>query len=474
MRYRTRLATATVMSALMLNGCAVAGPDFVSPATSAPAQYQSAPSAGAFVFGDPSAGQAWWTAFGATDLDQLVTDALKGSPTVQDAEAALASASAAMAVVEGARAPQASLTASPEEARINSTAFGFTGFPPRTISRYAIGARMSYDLDLFGANRRAAESAKARLDGQAYQLDAARLTVAGNTARTAILIAALRTQIASSEAVIADDRQTLALAQKSVDAGASGRIELLRVQTQLEQDQAILPSLKRDLAVAQNALAALTGHAPGDWTARSFALDQFKVPSSLPMAVPAALVHGRPDIMAAEMTYHAAIAQIGVERARLYPNLNITAQFAQTALTPDGLINGSATGWSLATGLTAPLLNGGALKAKTRQAEAEAKRAQARYQATVLKAFVEVADGLEGVSASEAELRLRKSALTTAEDNLRLVRRAYELGSLRLVDVLDAQRQANGARQAFARTQGQRLLAYADLYAATATVSRPD
>ena len=83
-----------------------------------------------------------------------------------------------------------------------------------------------------------------------------------------------------------------------------------------------------------------------------------------------------------------------------------------------------------------------------------------------------MADGLEGVSASEAELRLRQSALTTAEENLRLVRRAYELGSLRLVDVLDAQRQANGARQAFSRTQGQRLLAYADLYAATATVSR--
>ena len=140
MRYRTRLASAIAMSALILSGCAVVGPDFTSPASSAPAQYQSVPSAGAFVFGDPSAGQAWWTAFGAADLDLLVTDALKGSPTVQDAEAALESASAAMAVVEGVRAPQASLTASPEEARINSTAFGFTGFPPRTISRYAIGA----------------------------------------------------------------------------------------------------------------------------------------------------------------------------------------------------------------------------------------------------------------------------------------------------------------------------------------------
>lgn len=178
----------------------------------------------------------------------------------------------------------------------------------------------------------------------------------------------------------------------------------------------------------------------------------------------------RPDILAAESAYHAATAQIGVDRARLYPNLDITAQFAQTALSPDGLFNSTGTGWNLASGLTAPLWNGGTLRAKVRQAEAEARRAETRYRATVLKAFVEVADGLEAVSASESELRLRQTALATAEENLRLARRAYDLGSLRLLDVLDAQRQANGARQAFARVQGQRLLAYADLFAASATV----
>lgn len=471
MHYRTRLNTGVCLTAVLLTGCATVGPDFTSPSAVAPSRYQAVESTGGFVFAGESAGPPWWTSFGAADLDTLVATALKGSPTIAEAEAALDSARAAAAVVEGASSPLVGLSSGVERARINGAAFGFDGFPNRTISRYTVGSTVSYDLDLFGGNRRALESASAKVQVQGYQLDAARLAIAGNTTRTAILIAALRAQITTAEAVVADDRQTLALAQRSVDAGASGRIDLLRVQTQLAQDLAVLPALRRDLASAQNALAALTGSAPGDWTDRTFSLEDFTVPSSRPLAIPSLLLRGRPDILAAESAYHAAIAQIGVDRARLYPNLNITAQFAQTALSPDGLFGPAGAGWNLASGLTAPLWNGGSLRARVRQAEAEARRAEARYRATVLKAFVEVADGLEAVSASETELRLRQTALTTAEENLRLARRAYELGSLRLLDVLDAQRQANGARQAFGRAQGERLLAYADLFAATATVA---
>lgn len=469
MRYRTRLVMGVCMSAALLGGCVTVGPDFISPSTLTPSRYQAIGGAGGFAFADENAEAPWWTLFGAADLDTLVADALTGSQAIAEAEAALESARAAAAVVQGAGSPQVGLSGGAERTRINAAAFGFDGFPNRTISRYSVGGKISYDLDLFGGNRRARESASARLEGQEYQLEAARLAIAGNTVRTAILIAALRAQIATSEAVVADDRQTLALAQRSVDAGASGRIDLLGVQTQLAQDEAVLPALRRDLAAAQNALAALTGRAPGDSIQRPFSLEDFTAPSSTPLAIPSALLRGRPDILAAESAYHAATAQIGVDRARLYPNLDITAQFAQTALSPDGLFNSTGTGWNLASGLTAPLWNGGTLRAKVRQAEAEARRAETRYRATVLKAFVEVADGLEAVSASESELRLRQTALATAEENLRLARRAYDLGSLRLLDVLDAQRQANGARQAFARVQGQRLLAYADLFAASAT-----
>ncbi|MBK6705661.1 MAG: hypothetical protein IPG56_19120 [Caulobacteraceae bacterium] len=45
-----------------------------------------------------------------------------------------------------------------------------------------------------------------------------------------------------------------------------------------------------------------------------------------------------------------------------------------------------------------------------------------------MRAFGEVADALSGLAAAEAELSLRNEALTLAEENLRLARRAYELG----------------------------------------------
>ncbi|MDO9216392.1 MAG: TolC family protein, partial [Lacisediminimonas sp.] len=134
------------MMAVLLAGCATVGPDFTSPSTLSPSRYRAVESTGGFVFAGESAGPPWWTSFGAADLDTLVAAALKGSPTIAEAEAALDSARAAAAVVEGASSPQVGLSSGVERARINGAAFGFDGFPNRTISRYSVGSRVSYDL----------------------------------------------------------------------------------------------------------------------------------------------------------------------------------------------------------------------------------------------------------------------------------------------------------------------------------------
>ena len=45
----------------------------------------------------------------------------------------------------------------------------------------------------------------------------------------------------------------------------------------------------------------------------------------LPVAVPSALVHNRPDILEAEARLHAATAEVGVATANLYPNITLSA-----------------------------------------------------------------------------------------------------------------------------------------------------
>jgi outer membrane protein TolC len=62
----------------------------------------------------------------------------------------------------------------------------------------------------------------------------------------------------------------------------------------LEQDRALLPPLRGQLAAARHALALLVGHAPADWTAPNFTLAELNLAAPVPVALPSALVRKRP------------------------------------------------------------------------------------------------------------------------------------------------------------------------------------
>lgn len=75
--------------------------------------------------------------------------------------------------------------------------------------------------------------------------------------------------------------------------------------------------------------------------------------------MPSQLVRRRPDIRAAEALLHAANADYSVAVAKLYPQLNLSANLGAQALTGDALFGGASAVWSLVGQLTQPLFNRG-------------------------------------------------------------------------------------------------------------------
>ena len=102
--------------------------------------------------------------------------------------------------------------------------------------------------------------------------------------------------------------------------------------------------------------------------------------------MPSELVHSRPDIQAAEALLHVANAEYGVAIAKLYPQVNLSADLGLLALTTDTLFSGSSTVWGLVGQLTQPLFNPG-LPAEKRAALAGFDAAAANYQNVVLEAL---------------------------------------------------------------------------------------
>ena len=198
---------------LALCGCTV-GPDFHTPAATAPSTYTPAPQptvtsastgtgGAAQRFADVDAiGGGWWRAFGSNALDRLVQQSLDDSPTLAQARMKLTQAQEDYIAQAGAtELPQLDAKLSVTREKVDPTSFGIPNIKqPGPFTLYNASVSVSYALDLFGANRRALEGLAAQVDYQRYEFDAARSSLAGNVVTTAFRRASFARQIASVSA----------------------------------------------------------------------------------------------------------------------------------------------------------------------------------------------------------------------------------------------------------------------------------
>src|SRR4029079_12786208 len=96
---------------------------------------------------------------------------------------------------------------------------------------------LSYNLDLWGANRRQIESLEALAEAQCFQLEGAYLSLASNVAAAAILEASLRAQIEGTERIIAAQRDTLDILNRQSGLGPVTRAEAAPQQAPLPPAQ---------------------------------------------------------------------------------------------------------------------------------------------------------------------------------------------------------------------------------------------
>jgi NodT family efflux transporter outer membrane factor (OMF) lipoprotein len=412
----------------------------------------------------------WWELFQSRDLDLLVREAMQNSLTIEAAKARVAQAQEAVVATSSALYPQVGFNAGAARQKLSATSFGLSPnqFPlPPNFNLFQIGASASYTVDSSGATRRSVERDAALAELPRHQLDAAYLTLTGDTIAEAIQIAAVHAQLEALDEILAIDQQNLELVGKERRAGTVPDSDVIVAEAQLATDRTLRPPLEQQLNQAEHLLAVLIGRAPGAWSPPALELSKVELPRELPVSLPSQLVHLRPDILAAEAQLHAASAEVGVATAQLYPSLTLSASGSTGALTGSDLFSPASLVWSMAAGLTQPIFDGGLRRAQRRAALAAFKGSSADYQETVLLAFAQVADALTALQHDGALLAAQQHAMDMASQSVHLQRISYEAGGSGLLSLLDAQRQYQQALLGYVRAQAQRYEDTAQLLVAT-------
>lgn len=468
----------SLLPLLALAGCTV-GPKFERPAAPGATAYLGTHEASGTAAGAPGValgegpGLRWWEAFGSPELNALVDRAIANNASLAAANATLERARQEIAAVAGRGLPQVDANARIEHEQINLASFGFDksllpGLSNPTLNLYTVGGGVSYDLDLFGANRRRVEAARAAGEAQWRQAQAAHLTIAGRVVNQALTIAAIRARIATTKALIGEDERLVRFTEARRKGGEGTMVEVLNVQAQLTADQGDLPQLEQSLDAALHMLATLVGVTPGELGPVDFDLAHFALPAAVPVTLPATLVRKRPDILQAEAELHAATAQVGVATAALYPDITIGATIATASPLVGRLFTHDNKGYDLFGAVSTPIFHGGTLKANKRGAEAAMRASEATYRQTVLEAFQQVADLLDALQADQRSLANQQNAADVARRSRNLSQRSFQVGNSGILTVLDAERLYQRAELALVDARARRFLDLARLYVATA------
>ena len=408
----------------------------------------------------------WWELFKSPELDVLIKKALQQNPNLGAADAALRSSQENVnAAIGGQYFPAFGLNSGATRQLQPAGIYGLP-FGSDTYNLYNATVNVTYKLDVFGGARRAVENARARAEIAQFQLEGAYLSLTANIVTGAVREAALRAQIQSTEEILKAQTNLADVTEKQLAIGTVSKVDVTSQRTLVSNSQVDLFTYERNLAFARNQLAILVGELPSNANMTKFDLKSLQLPEKLPLSVPSSLVRQRPDVRAAEAQLKATNALVGVATANLLPQFNITGAIGSAALTSEGLFGPNAALWSIVGGIFQPLFQGGQLLAQRRGAIANYEQAVFQYQATVLKAFQEVADALRALETGAQALKSASDAERYAYETLDLVQQQYKLGTASYLSVLYYQNQYQIAKVKSVSTQATRFSDTAALFAA--------
>ena len=398
---------------------------------------------------------AWFHGFASDELDSLIAQARENNLDIAAAAARVREANA--------RARQAGAALLPEvDATGNIEQFG-GGSHGASASEtdWSTLLSASYEVDFWGKNRAASNSAKLLAQASRADLATIRIAISSGVAQSYFQVLSLRERIALARLNLEASQGVLRYTEARYDAGRAGPAELAAQRAAVANSELIVPRLEQQEAEARGALALLVGHAPEGFSVSAERLDGLGEPS-IAAGLPSQLLERRPDLIAAENNLTAAHADLIAARAALFPSLSLTAGAGvQNPAVQAAVITLPGTGWSLTAGASVvqAIFDNGRRRAVIAEATARQQELVADYQSSILAALLDVEKALTAVHSLELQREPQQRNVEQSERAFEGAQLRYREGAGEYLAVLESQRTLYAAREQFSQYKLERFQA---------------
>ena len=390
------------------------------------------------LFADGAMASDWWRGFGDERLDDLVNQAIADSPSLKSAEARLQRAQAAVDTTRGNAGAQVNGSLDTTRQRFSANGIYPAPLGGNTFNLGTARLSGSYELDFFGRNRAALDSALGSENAAKADAQAARLLLASNVARNYFQLARLQAQLEVAQRTLAQRQETLGLVRDRVTAGLDTRLEERQSQAGIPEARQQIEALNEQVAITRNAIGALVGQPRGVQDLEAQPLSSYGS-LRLPANLPADLLGRRADVAAARWRVEAAAKSIDVAKTEFYPNINLTAFVGLNSLGLDNFLQGSSREYGVGPAIRLPIFDSGRLRANLRGRTADYDAAVESYNSAVIDAVHDAADQAASARSIDLQQAQQRDAQSAAEAAYDIARQRYQAGLGTYLNVLTSE-----------------------------------
>jgi len=441
--------------AIAVSGCAV-GPNYQRPDTAAPTHW-SEPLAGGET-NAPASLTTWWKNFHDPELDSLIDRAVQSNLDLQIAQARVREARAQYGIAVANFLPtiDASSSYARTETSHHQPVLGSLPVPanvPFDNDVYQAGFDASWEIDVFGGKRRAAESAKAQVQASESGQRATLVTLLGEVARNYIDVRGYQRRLEIADENIAAQSNALAITRNRFSKGLTSDLDVEQAKTLLATTEAEVPSLQTQIQISIHRLGVLLGQQPGALLAElSKTVPIPAAPPEVPVGLPSDLLLRRPDVQQAERQLAAATANIGVAESDLFPKFYLTGVAGFESVSASDWFTAGSRFWSAGPTVQWRIFDAGRIRANIKVQNARQQEALSAYEKITLTAFEDVENALVAYANEQIRRQSLEDAVTSSRESLDEANKLYANGLTDFLHVLDAERSLYQAQDALVQS----------------------